>query len=98
MIIPIKHIANWILIHQCKQAHINYNNKQQIMSILYHKYQVGDKVTISNNIAYSYETPCKGPCKIMKCQKKITATLKIGTITGRLNSHSIKPYKYEETP
>ena len=30
MILPIKHIANWILICKCKQKHIKYDNVREI--------------------------------------------------------------------
>ena len=49
MVLPIKHISNWKLIPHRKQAQINYYNAHLNENVLYHNYQVGDRVMLINN-------------------------------------------------
>ena len=49
MVLPIKHISNCKLIPQRKQAQINYYNAHLNENVLYHNYQVGDRVMLINN-------------------------------------------------
>ena len=52
MILPIKHIAYCKLVHWWKQTQINYDNVIKKTSILYHNYQMRDKVVLRNKAAY----------------------------------------------
>ena len=47
---------------------------------------------ITNNDAYKYETPYKGPFLITKCWTNVTVTLQYGAIKIRHNIICIKPY------
>ena len=44
MILPIDHIADWIYIHQRKQAQIDKEIICEKTTRIYHNYRVGDKV------------------------------------------------------
>ena len=48
MVLPTKHISNWKLIPQRKQAQINYYTANKNKNILYHDYQVRDRVMLIN--------------------------------------------------
>ena len=56
MIILIKHKVDWELIRQLKQGYINKDNIRKNIKRYYHHYKVGDKVMLTNNPAYRYET------------------------------------------
>ena len=57
MVLPIKHIANWKLIRQSKQAQINYDNVRKNKNRLDHDYQVRYRSMIRNNVSYKYQSP-----------------------------------------
>ena len=45
-----------------------------------------------NKSAYKYETPYRGPYKKNQTWKNGTVTLRVGTVTMRINIRNIKPY------
>ena len=49
MYLPIKHIADWKLIHQHNQEKTNYYNNRRNTSRVDYDYQVGGKVVIKIN-------------------------------------------------
>ena len=57
MILPIKHTADWELIHQKNQSKININKINKNSKICDHEYKVGDKVMLNNNSAFKCDSP-----------------------------------------
>ena len=57
MILPIKHIVGWKLIHQWRKKQINYGNIFENTSRVNYDYQVGEKVILRNKSTYKYKTP-----------------------------------------
>ena len=55
---------------QINKDNIRKNNKR-----VDHYYKVGDKAMLTNNAAYKYETPYKGPFVITQCCTNGTVTL-----------------------
>ena len=55
-------------------------------------YRVGDKVMTLTKSAYKYETPYRGPYKIVQTWTNGTTTLRMGAVTMRINIRNIKPY------
>ena len=49
---------------------------------------------LRNKAVYKYETPYKGPYKIIQCWKNGPVTLQMGATKDRLNLGRMKPYKY----
>ena len=92
MILPINHIADWRYIRQRKHAQTNKDVNSKNTTRRDHDYRVGDKVTTNNRSAYKYETPLRGPYKIVRTWKNWTVTLRTGVVTHRTNIHNIKPY------
>ena len=55
------------------EDNIRENNKR-----VDHKYKVGDKVMLTNNYAFKYKTPYKGPFVINQCWANVAVTLQCG--------------------
>ena len=62
-----------------------------------HEYQFVDRAILINNVSCKYETPYKGPYKIIQFWKWYTYT-KMGATIDRLNIWIINPYKYQDAP
>ena len=92
MILPINHVADWKYIRQRKQTQIDNDVIRENDNIIYHDYRVGDKVMTLTKSAYKYETPYRGPYKIVQTWKNGTVALRMGAVTMRLNICNIKPY------
>ena len=92
MILPITHIEDRRYICHRKQTQIDNGIIQEKANIIDHDYRVGDKVMKLTKSAYKYETPYRGPYKIVQTQTNGTATLRTGVVTMRLNIRNIKPY------
>ena len=75
MILPIKHKVDWELISQKNQAQIIEDNIYENIKRDDHYYKVRDKVILTNNAGYKYETPYKGPFMITQCCTNVTVTL-----------------------
>ena len=60
MIIPIKHVADWIFIHQRNQAQIEKDVIHKNSTRIKYDHRVGDKVLLRNKATYKYETPFIG--------------------------------------
>ena len=93
MIILINHIVYWRLIFQNKRDKIINDNVYGNTSRIDYDYQVGYKVMRKNKADYKYETPFKGPYKIVQCWTNDTVTLQMGATTNGLNTHMINPCK-----
>ena len=91
MIIPIKHMVDWELIHQQKQTQINKYHIKKNSKRFYHAYKIVDKVMLNNNSALKYETPYKVPFDITQCWTNGMVTLKYGVTKIRYNICLIKP-------
>ena len=78
---------------QRKQTKINKYNIPQNSKRVDQNYKVGDKVMLTNNDAFKYETPYNTPFVITKCWTNGTVTLRYGTIKISHTTHHIKPYK-----
>ena len=81
---------------QRKQAEIEKYIIHKNSTIIDYNYNVGDKVLVRINQAYKYETPFQGPYAIIQTWRNGTVTIKMGTVTSRLNIFRIKPYYSQE--
>ena len=61
MILLIKHRVDWELIHHRKNTQINKYNACDNKHRVDYEYKVGDKIMLTNHIAYKYETSYNGP-------------------------------------
>ena len=64
-------------------------NKGKIVD---HDYKVGDKVMLTNNASFKYETQYNGPFLIMQCWNNGTVTLRCGATKIKHNIININPY------
>ena len=92
MILPITHIENWRYIRQSKQTHIDNDVIRENAKRIDHDYRVGDQVMTLTKSAYKYETPYRGPYKIVQTWTNRTITLRTGLVTMIINIRNIKPY------
>ena len=67
MLPPIKHRVDWKLIRQQKYMQINIDNTRENKHIVDYDYIVGYKFMLTNQTAYKYEAPYKGPFLIAQC-------------------------------
>ena len=95
MILPIKHKVEWEFIRQQKQMQINKYDIRKNIKRFDHGFKVGDKVTLTNNAAYKYESPYNRPFVITQCWTNGTVTLQYGATQVRHNIRWIKPYTYD---
>ena len=93
MILAIKHMVDWGLIHQHNQMQINIDNTLENKYRVNHDYKVGDKFMLIYHTAYKYETPYKIPFVITQCLTNGTVNLQCGAIKIKYNICRIKPYK-----
>ena len=93
MIIPIKYRVDWVLLCQKKQMIINRDKTQENRNRVDYDYKVGDDVILTNNTAYKYEMPYKGPFVITQCFTNGTVNLKCGPTKIRYNIRWINSYK-----
>ena len=61
MVISIKNRVDWELICQQKQTQTNKDNTREKKLRTDYDYKVGDKVMLTNQTAYTYYMPYKGP-------------------------------------
>ena len=92
IILPIKNVAYWIYICQCKQEQIEKGVIREKKTRINYDYRLGYRVKIRNKPAYKYETPYKGLCEIVQTRTNGTVTLRTGAVTKRINTHHIKTY------
>ena len=93
-IILIKHNVDSELICQKMQTQIVNIISAKYIKRADHGYEVGDKVILTNNNSYIYETPYNGPFLITQYWKNSMVTLQCGLIKIRHNIRRINPYKY----
>ena len=74
------------------QTQINKDNIRKNNTGVDHDYKVGDKVGITNNASFKYETPYNGPFEIKRCCNNVTVTLKCSEIKIRYNVCFIQIY------
>ena len=84
MIIPINHVADWRYI--CQDV-IRENTTRTD-----HYYRVGDKLMTIPKSGYKYETLFRVRYKIVHVWENGTVTLRMGTITMKINICNIKTY------
>ena len=87
---------DWSLIHQQKQNHINRDNTHENKHRVDYDYKVGDKFMLTNQTAYKYETPYKGPFLITQCFSNGTVKLQCGAIQINHIIHCNRPYKSDK--
>ena len=80
MILLIKYKVDWELIRQKNQTQTNKDNICQNNKRVDHDYKVGDKVVLTNNSAYKYETTYNGPFLKTQYWTNGTVTLQCGPI------------------
>ena len=85
-------MADWELVHQRKKTKINEDNMRENRKRFDRKYKVGDKVMLTNNNSYKYETPYNRPFFIMRCWINDMITLQYDLIKIRQNICRIKPH------
>ena len=93
MILPIKHIVDWGLINQQKQAQIIKDNIHKNRNQVYQDYKFKDKVMLTKHTAYKYETPYTGLSVITQCFINGMVNLQYNPTKGRYKICQIKPYK-----
>ena len=92
MILPINHVADWRYISQRKQAQIDKAVVWGKTTRIDHGYIVGNKVMTRTKSSFKYETPYRVMYKIVQTWTNRTVTLRIGTVTTRINIRNIRPY------
>ena len=91
MIVPIKHRVDWELIFQQKQTQINRDNTQDYRNKVDYYYKFRDKIILTNNTAYKYETPYKCPLVITHKFNNGKVMLQCGAIKTTYNIRRINP-------
>ena len=66
------------LIRQQNQAQINKDNIRENRHIVDYDFKVRDDVMLTNQTAYKYETPYKGPFLITQCFTNGTGNFQYG--------------------
>ena len=64
MVLPIRPIAKWNLLHQIKHVQIEIYITHKISTRIEYYYNVGYQVFLINKSSYKYKIPIKGTCKI----------------------------------
>ena len=90
MVISIKNRVDWELICQQKQTQTNKDNTREKKLRTDYDYKVGDKVMLTNQTAYTYYMPYKGPFGITQCFTNVTVNLQYGMIKHKYNICQIK--------
>ena len=93
MILPIRYLANWILIRQLKQAQIVKDVINENSPRSNHDYIIGDWLMVRGKKDFKYETTFKGSYEIVQTWKNRSVTIQMGAVTDRLNILRVKPYK-----
>ena len=93
IIVLIKNMVDWELIHQKKKTKINKDNIRENRNLVDHDYNVQDKVMLDNYATYKYETPYKGPFVITRRFNNGKVKIQYGWTKIRYNIRRIKPYK-----
>ena len=93
VILPIKHMVDWELVRQEKQAQINKDNIRENIHRVDHDYKVRDNNMLNKDTTYKYETPYTGPFVITQCFINDMLELQYGATKNIYNIHRIKPYK-----
>ena len=92
MIWNVKHIANWQLIRDRKQAQINKDNIRENRTRIPHEYKVGDQVLMNDNQAYKYEPQRRGPYQILQVNNNGTVRIQRGAVQDTVNIRQLRPY------
>ena len=95
MIIPIKHIADWIYINQCKQVQMEKYIIHEKSTWIKYNHRFLGQVLLINKSAYKYETTFIGMYEKFQTRKNKTVALGVGAVKKRINIRCIKPYKKE---
>ena len=74
---------------------INKDNIRKNGKIVDHDYKVGDKVVLTNDADFKYETPYNFQFEITHCWKNVMVKLQCGAIKIRHNIRFIKPFTSE---
>ena len=78
MILLINYNVDWELIRQKNYTQIDKDNIRKNINRVDHDYKVRDKVMLTNNTAYKYETPYNGAFVITQVWNNGTVKLQYG--------------------
>ena len=95
IILPIKHRLDWKLLHQIKYTKINRDNNCENKHRVDYDYKSVDKVMLTYQTSYIYETPYKGPFLTTQCFTNDTVDLQYGPTKIRHNIRNLKTYKLD---
>ena len=97
MILNIQHEANWEMIKQRKQKIINKNNQLENAKRVPYEYKRGELVLLRRGNENKYESPFKGPFKILKIFNNGTVCLMVNSVEDTYNICRITPYSATES-
>jgi hypothetical protein len=92
-IFNVKHTANWEYIRARKQKIIINNNKRENAKRTPHTYRINDKVMLKIGTENKYETPYKGPYKILTVNMNGTVHLQMGAVIDTVNIRRLQPFR-----